>query len=70
MHSSGTRSARQQKSWEDRGRPEDLLWTGTSWREHQVWREHYAGGLSAAEEDFSLAMGAKAASSGELRNAG
>lgn len=49
------------KVWEDRGRPDDLLWTGTSWREHQLWRERYPGGLSAAEEAFSRAMGAKAA---------
>ena len=34
--------------WEERGRPEDLLWTGTSFREYELWRERYAGTLSAS----------------------
>lgn len=42
--------------WEERGRPEDLLWTGTSFREFEVWRERYPGGLSATEEAFAAAM--------------
>ena len=46
--------------WEERGHPEDLLWTGTSFNEYQLWRERYAGGLSTAEEEFALAMTAKA----------
>ena len=35
--------------WEARGKPEDLLWTGTSFREYELWRERYAGTLSEAE---------------------
>jgi WD40 repeat protein len=42
--------------WEERGRPEDLLWTGTSFAEYRLWRERYQGGLSAAEEAFGEAM--------------
>jgi hypothetical protein len=29
--------------WKERGRPEDLLWTGSSYREFAVWRERYPG---------------------------
>ena len=46
--------------WEERGRPEDLLWTGTSFGEYQLWRERYEGGLSTAEESFGDAMVHKA----------
>jgi WD40 repeat protein len=42
--------------WSERGRPEDLLWTGTSYDEYQIWRERYRGGLSTAEESFTRAM--------------
>jgi len=44
------------RMWEERGRPEDLLWTGTSFSEYRLWRERYQGGLSAAEEAFGQAM--------------
>jgi WD40 repeat protein len=46
--------------WEERGRPEDLLWTGTSFREYELWRERYAGQLSASEETFTRAMSDRA----------
>jgi WD40 repeat protein len=39
--------------WQDRGRREDLLWTGSSYREFALWRERYSGGLSATEEAFA-----------------
>ena len=42
--------------WVDRGQPEDLLWTGTSFKEFELWKERYAGGLSAQEEAFAAAM--------------
>jgi len=42
--------------WEERDRPEDLLWTGTSFGEYQLWRERYEGGLSTAEKAFGDAM--------------
>jgi WD40 repeat protein len=46
--------------WEEGGRPDDLLWTGTSYDEYQLWRERYSGGLSTAEESFTAAMTAHA----------
>ena len=46
--------------WEDRGRPEDLLWTGASYLEFRAWRARYPGGLSSIEEGFAHAMQAHA----------
>jgi eukaryotic-like serine/threonine-protein kinase len=46
--------------WEEKGRPDDLLWTGTSYQEYQVWRARYPGGLSEVEEIFARAMVARA----------
>ncbi len=46
--------------WEERGKPEDLLWTGTSFKEYELWRERYSGGISSAEEKFAAAMLTKA----------
>jgi WD40 repeat protein len=42
--------------WEERGRRADLLWSGTSFREYELWRERYAGGLTALEEAYAKAM--------------
>jgi WD40 repeat protein len=42
--------------WEERGRPVDLLWIGISYREFQMWRERYPGGLTATEDRFAGAM--------------
>ncbi|HSF15100.1 MAG TPA: winged helix-turn-helix domain-containing protein [Vicinamibacteria bacterium] len=38
--------------WQERGKREDLLWTGSSYRELALWRERYEGGLTAAETQF------------------
>jgi WD40 repeat protein len=46
--------------WQERGRPADLLWTGTSYREFRVWRERYPGRLTVTEEAFAGAMVARA----------
>ncbi len=46
--------------WEEKGRPEDLLWTGTVHREFQLWRERYPGGLSSQEQAFVAAMTGRA----------
>ncbi|MGE5345770.1 MAG: hypothetical protein ACM3JH_07435, partial [Acidithiobacillales bacterium] len=46
--------------WEEKGRTEDLLWTGTAYQEFRLWRGRYPGALTAVEEDFSKAMAAKA----------
>jgi WD40 repeat protein len=56
--------------WEARGKPEDLLWTGTSFREYELWRERYAGTLSDAESTFARAMTARAARRRLQRRAG
>ncbi|HEY4491432.1 MAG TPA: hypothetical protein VI958_05495, partial [Acidobacteriota bacterium] len=42
--------------WAERGRSEDLLWTGAAFLEFQVWRQHYPGGLTRTEEAFAQAM--------------
>ncbi len=42
------------------GQADDLLWTGTSYREYEVWRARYPGGLTELEEAFAAAMTALA----------
>jgi WD40 repeat protein len=42
--------------WGEKGKPEDLLWTGTSYQEYQLWRERYPGKLSSLEEAFAGSM--------------
>ncbi len=42
--------------WDEKDRPADLLWSGTSYREYALWRERYRGSLTALEEDFARAM--------------
>jgi len=44
------------RTWDERGRPQDLLWTGSAYHEFASWRERYPGGLSEIEEDFGAAM--------------
>jgi WD40 repeat protein len=44
------------QSWDERGRHDDRLWTGTAYREFALWRERYPGGLSDIEEAFAAAM--------------
>jgi DNA-binding winged helix-turn-helix (wHTH) protein/WD40 repeat protein len=46
--------------WEERGRPEGLLWTGASHLEYRAWRARGRRGLSAIEEEFAEAMTALA----------
>jgi len=46
--------------WQDRGRTQDLLWSGTAYRDYTLWRERYRGGLSATEEAFAAALEANA----------
>ncbi|MCU0304833.1 MAG: winged helix-turn-helix domain-containing protein [Thermoanaerobaculales bacterium] len=46
--------------WQARGRPVELLWSGTPYREFRVWCERYPGGLSDAERAFADAMVAHA----------
>ncbi|MBD3222328.1 protein kinase [bacterium] len=46
--------------WHDKGRTDDLLWTGTAYREFLLWRERYPGGLTRLEEEFARRMSASA----------
>ncbi len=46
--------------WDEKGRTNDLLWTGTAFQEFELWRGRYAGALTALEEDFGRAMRARA----------
>jgi WD40 repeat protein len=43
-------------TWEERGRRPDLLWTGTSVREFEIWRERSPVLLTPTEEAFARAM--------------
>jgi WD40 repeat protein len=42
--------------WDEKGRTGDLLWTGTAFREYELWRERYPGALTTLEEDFGRSM--------------
>ncbi len=44
------------RTWEEHERTDDLLWTGSAFREYAVWRERYPGGLTELEEAFASAM--------------
>jgi WD40 repeat protein len=55
--------------WEEKGRSPDLLWSGTAFREYELWRERYPGGLTAIEEAFAKAMAQRAARQRRLRRA-
>jgi eukaryotic-like serine/threonine-protein kinase len=46
--------------WQEKGRPADLLWSGTSFKEFELWREHYPGQLTALEEQFARSMAERA----------
>ena len=54
--SCATSSSRRRTCGRRRGGRADLLWTGTSFREYELWRERYPGALTALEEDFARAM--------------
>jgi WD40 repeat protein len=42
--------------WEEKGRSDDVLWTGGAFREFELWRERYPGQLTALEEEYTQAM--------------
>ena len=46
--------------WQEREQSDDMLWTGTAFRELELWRERYPGKLTETEEAFSRAMVARA----------
>ena len=41
------------RTWDEHDRSDDLLWTGSAYREFAVWRERYPGGLTETEQDFA-----------------
>jgi len=55
--------------WDEKGRTSDLLWTGTAFREYELWRERYTGALTALEEDFGHSMRERARRVRRLRRA-
>ena len=52
-----TSSSRRRTCGRRRDGRADLLWTGTSYREYELWRERYPGALTALEEDFAQGDG-------------
>jgi len=44
------------KTWDEQGRTDDTLWTGSAYREFASWRDRYPGGLTGTEEAFASAM--------------
>ncbi|HSN54691.1 MAG TPA: AAA family ATPase, partial [Candidatus Sulfomarinibacteraceae bacterium] len=44
------------RTWHEHGRSDDLLWSGSAYREYAVWRDRYPGGLTELEEAFATAM--------------
>jgi WD40 repeat protein len=44
------------RAWDEHGRHNDRLWSGTAFQEYQLWRERYPGGLTDVEEAFGVAM--------------
>jgi serine/threonine protein kinase/WD40 repeat protein len=53
--------------WEEKGRPEDLIWSGASFLEYRAWRGRYSGGLTETEEAFTRAATALAQRKRRLR---
>jgi WD40 repeat protein len=46
--------------WHEHDRSPDFLWTGTAYREFQLWRERYPGNVTEIEEEFAQAIAAHA----------
>ena len=44
------------RTWDEHGRTDDMMWTGSAYREFAVWRERYPGGLTEVEGAFAAAM--------------
>jgi len=55
--------------WEEKSRSPDVLWSGTAFREFELWRERYAGKLTVLEEDFARSMTERARQRKRLRRA-
>jgi DNA-binding winged helix-turn-helix (wHTH) protein/WD40 repeat protein len=46
--------------WDAKGRTPDVLWSGTAFREYELWRERYPGTLTVLEEEFARSMADRA----------
>ena len=46
--------------WQDRGKADDLLWSGTAYQDFALWRQRYPAPLTATEDAFAPAMTAQA----------
>jgi WD40 repeat protein len=57
------------RQWEERGRPNGLLWRGDALAEYRLWRARYPGALTSAEDAFAAASLADAARGRRLRRA-
>ncbi len=55
--------------WQQKGRSADLLWSGTSYQEFELWRTRYPGALTALEDQFAKAMADRALRMRRLRRA-
>jgi len=44
------------RTWDEHNRTDDLLWSGSTYREFALWRERYPGGLTETEQAFAQAM--------------
>ncbi len=56
--------------WRDRGKTQDLLWSGQAYLDFGLWRQRYPGALSETEEAFAQAMRAHATRARRRRRAG
>ena len=57
------------RQWDERDRPNWLLWRGEALTEYQLWRARFPGGLTVVEEDFAAASRKIDARSKQLRRA-
>ena len=55
--------------WLDRGKTDDLLWSGQAYRDFALWRERYPVPLTATEDAFASAMEKSAARQRRRRRA-
>ncbi len=44
------------RAWDEHDRSDDRLWAGSAYREYELWRERYPGGLTEIEEAFTSEM--------------
>ncbi len=55
------------RQWQERNRPNGLLWRDEALTEYQLWRERYTGNLTEIEEEFATASISEATRNQRLR---